>query len=224
MESRIKSGNVIWETPENLQPVHGLFVKPSSDGTTGDLFVAATEDSGIKSQWLSEQPINFLSAAAQTLPNTAPVFTGSISSLSSPQEESVTTQKRAVLTSPTVKYTYNLPIATEEDDLVKNPIVTSSLSPSTAEETEGSCAASPAVQQYSPYHYIYPHMLSTIVNTLNAYKEPGKTDDNKVATVQTPFWPQAYAYPFQYVVVDPSTWTTSSTTATSSSASGKESS
>lgn len=184
---------VVWDSPTNLQPVHGLYVKPSIDGTTGDLYVAATEENGVNSQWLTDQPINFLAAASENQQATLPVpFTSSVAVGSSPQEETITTQKRAVLTSSPIKY--SLPA---EGNLL--PYVAT-------EETNTPCSHSTAY--YSPFQYFYPQILSTIAKDYNSQKDPS-SDEGVNHAQPVAAWPTkaaVMAYPFQYVMLDPSIW------------------
>lgn len=95
--------------PNPLQAVQGLYVKPSSDGHTGDLYVAASEDNGVNSQWVADKPINFLPANHPQ----AVTYSSSYASNTSPGEEVVTTQKRAIFSSPTAKYTYASPASND---------------------------------------------------------------------------------------------------------------
>ncbi|CAH4037282.1 unnamed protein product [Pieris brassicae] len=171
---------VVWETPSNLQPVHGLYVKPSVDGTTGDLYVAATEDNGVNSQWLTDQPINFLASASEN--HQLPL------SFTSRDSDEVPPQKRAVLTTP-IQFAQALPTETEKS-VYHVP---------TSDEKSTPCAH-PA-PYYSPFQYFYPQMLSAIAN---AYTQ--KEGNQEAVKAQPTAWPHAYAYPFQYVMFDPRVW------------------
>lgn len=202
-----------WNTPNHLHPVRELYVKPSVDGITGDLYVAATEENGANTQWLTDQPINFLpTVAAQQAP--VPIsYASSLTATALPHDESVvTTQKRAVLTSPAIKYTYALP-APGAPDANAVPYPYGAIpAPQPIQTTDGNreCVDVPAnhvYPQYSPYHFYYPQMLSAFANALNAFsKETGHNEDsNSSAAPQTaPMWP--YSYPVQYVMVDPTKW------------------
>ncbi|CAK1545250.1 unnamed protein product [Leptosia nina] len=183
-------GAAIWETPSNLQPVHGLYVKPSIDGTTGDLYVAATEDNGVNSQWLTDQPINFLAAASEIEPSILPA-----------QEETLT-QKRAIITTPSVNYAYAIPTAGAEASVI-NPYT---LAVSGVEESKAQCSNAPVQPHYSPFQFFYPQMLSTIANAFNAYKDPTKIEGSTTQAQPVATWPHTYALPFQYVMVDPNAW------------------
>lgn len=197
-----------WNTPNKLQPVHGLYVKPSVDGTTGDLYVAATEESGSKSQWLTDQPINFLPAATQPI--------AYASNIALPEE--VNPQKRAVISSP-LQYTYAYPVPghTGDTNSLQYPytLPTSAVTTVPSETplpVNKDAPGSPALSQYQPFQYLYPQMLSAYADLLNAFKDTnGVTEEtSNTATTQTtqtpPVWPPTYAYPVQYVMVDPSMW------------------
>lgn len=195
--------HAIWEAPGELHPVHGLYVKPSSDGTTGDLYVAATEENGVQTQWLTDQPVNFLSAATSLQPKTVPLT----SSLTKTQEDKTTNQKRAILTSPAVKYAYALPVAGAEGNVATYPYAIPTAAVATP--AEGSvippCSADIPVQPY-PYQYFYPHMMSAIASAVNSYKDSESNEEKTPLAAPTPYWPQAYGYPYQYVFVDPNAW------------------
>lgn len=206
-----------------LHPVHGLYVKPSIDGTTGDLYVAATEESGVKTQWLTDAPINFLpvASASQTHQTTIPVsFAPGL-----PQEETGTaTQKRAVI-SPTVQYAYAMPVtSTSEGNPISPypyPIPITSLTTNPSETATSSCpmdAAKANIPQYSPFQYFYPHMLSAYSNAMSVLKDAGLSDDtaSSIMTQASPMW-SPYSYP-TYVMVDPATWAQSQTTTVPTSA------
>ncbi|CAH2241232.1 uncharacterized protein LOC120624393 [Pararge aegeria] len=195
---------VIWEPPAELHPVHGLYVKPSSDGTTGDLYVAATEENGIKSQWLTDQPINFLPAATNLQPKTVPLT--SSPTKTSPRGDKITNQKRAIITSPAVKYAYTLPGA---ENLVPYPYAAPTNPPSEGSVTPP-CSKDIPAQPY-PFQYFYPQMMSAITNVMKSYKESESTEENTPIAAPTPYWPQAYGYPYQYVFIDPNTWAQSQT-------------
>lgn len=203
-----------WTGPNQLQPVHGLYVKPSSDGTTGDLYVAATEDSGTKAQWLTDQPINFLPAAASTSQATAsqpisiayPAYPG--------HDESSSPQKRAVITPPVapVQYTYALPFNSAEGAQMPYPYAiptTSSTPESSATQCEKAAAATTAVP-YNPFQFFYPHMMQAYANARTVLKESGISDEKASSVIPqpSPFWPSSYSYPSypMYMMVDPSAW------------------
>ncbi|CAG4988779.1 unnamed protein product [Parnassius apollo] len=197
-----------------------FFVKPSEDGITGDLYVAATEDNGITSEWLTDQPINFLSkpSASQSQAASMPVtYTSSLTTSSSPHEETVTTKKRAVFTSPAVKYAYALPVPGPTDGNSFNPYPYAYYAPSFSKPGEESqCrlenVASPAtgVHPY-PYPYYYPHMMTALSAAMNALKEGDEDSSANVSQPAQHGWPTAYTYPYQYIMVDPATWALSQT-------------
>ncbi|XP_072943574.1 uncharacterized protein [Epargyreus clarus] len=201
-----------------LYPVQGLFVKPSVDGTTGDLYVAATEDHGVDTHWLTDQPVNFLptAAATSTKPTTVPVsFSSSFSKTSSPHEESVMTQKRAIITSPQLKYTYALP-SSEGSPIPPYPYVAvpvastdGSAPPCSSEGTP----ALPSYPQFSPFHYFYPQMMAAMANAMTAVND-GDNEKGFNPPAAPPFWPHAYSYPYQYVMVDPTLWAQAQASAT----------
>ncbi|CAH0721811.1 unnamed protein product, partial [Brenthis ino] len=197
------------ETSKHLQPVHGLYVKPSSDGTTGDLYVAASEDDGVKSQWITDQPINFLSSASEHQPSkTHPItLTTTLTKNSSPNEETITSQKRAVITSPVVKYAYALPVPGADGNLLAPyPYVTPTVTASSEGSNISPCPTEIPTQAYSPY--FYPYMLSALANAINSLKDVENSDENTptIASQASPYWPHTYTYPYQYVMVDPKAW------------------
>ncbi|XP_059057185.1 uncharacterized protein LOC131850835 [Achroia grisella] len=213
-----------WNTPNSLQPVHGLYVKPSVDGTTGDLYVAATEENGVKSQWLTDQPVNFLPAATHTQPI---AYSPSIAS----PEETVNTQKRAVV-NPPVQYAYAYPVLgqTEGNSVVPYPYPTSSSSPVPSNPTEicnkgdVPTRTTTTLPQYNPFHYFYPQIISAYSNLMNHLKETENNEEEtgSVAPQSPAVWPASYGYPVQYVMVDPNMWAqaqTASQASTSSSTS-----
>nr|XP_026494835.1 uncharacterized protein LOC113399805 [Vanessa tameamea] len=209
--------HVLWETTNSLQPVHGLYVKPSVDGTTGDLYVAATEDNGVKSQWLTDQPVNFLPASTQNQAKAVPVsFTSSLTKTSSPNEETITSQRRAVITSPTVRYAYALPVPGAEGSFVAPYPYAIPANPAVEGSNIPYCSDTPA-QPY-PVQYFYPPMMSAIASAMNAYKEGDTDGGSQNISPQTPsnYWPSIYGYPYQYIMVDPKTWSQSQNSALSS--------
>ncbi|CAH2086262.1 unnamed protein product [Euphydryas editha] len=210
--------HVLWETPNALQPVHGLFVKPSIDGTTGDLYVAATEDNGVKSQWLTDTPVNFLPTSTQNQPKAIPVsYTSSVTKTSSPNEETITNQKQAVITSPTVRYAYAIPVPGGEGNFFAPYPYT--IPATTAGEGTNIpyCSSESTPQNYSPFQYFYPPMMSAIANAMNAFKE-GDTEggSQNITPHSPPYWPHTYGYPYQYIMVDPKAWSQSQNSALSS--------
>ncbi|XP_053625219.1 uncharacterized protein LOC128683527 [Plodia interpunctella] len=193
--------------PNKLQPVHGLYVKPSVDGTTGDLYVAATEDNGVKSQWLTDQPVGFLPTAHQSVGYNPNALT----------DDAINTQKRAVVNAPLqYAYAYPIPGHTEGKSLpypysIPTPAPTQANTDVT--QLNPDVAVNAGVPQYQPLQYFYPQMMSAYADLLNAFKEQatavasaaGANEESSTAIPQTPsVWP--YAYPFQYVMVDPSMW------------------
>lgn len=221
-----------WRTPNHLQPVHGLYIKPSTDGTTGDLYVAATEENGVKAQWLTDQPVNFVQTpAAQHMAQhttqhaTLPLsYLSSLTAAALPHDESIVmTQKRAVITSPAIKYAYALPVpGSPEGSAVPYPYALPS-APSitaTSSETSTECSDNPntslAYPQY-PYFY-YPQMMAAFAHAMSsALKEVGAGDETLSSTAQpaqsSAMWPYSYPYPMQYVMMDPNAWARSLTAA-----------
>lgn len=205
---------------KQLNPVHGLFIKPSEDGVTGDLYVAATEDDGVSSQWLMGQPVNFLPTGALTQAQAAsmPVtFTSSLTSSSTPNDETVTTKKRAVITSPPMKYPYAIPAQGASEGSQAHPYSYGFYAPNTQNTEEVSpcrpegLTPTSALPSY-PYPYYYPHMLTALSAAMHALKENGDDTGPKISQPQPHGWPAAYAYPYQYIMVDPSAWSHSPTT------------
>nr|AON96625.1 VMP25 protein [Bicyclus anynana] len=195
--------HVIWEAPNELHPVHGLYVKPSKDGTTGDLYVAATEENGVKTQWLTDQPINFLPAATTLVPKTAPLPAKSSLSKTT-QEDKIAPQKRAIITSPALKYAYALPISGLPGENVAPYPYAIPTTPS-SEELVPPCSTGIPAAPY-PFQYFYPQMLAAIANAMKSYKENDSKEENPVVSAPLPYWPQGYGYPYQYVFVDPNAW------------------
>ncbi|CAH2073564.1 unnamed protein product, partial [Iphiclides podalirius] len=216
---------------KQLNPVHGLFVKPSEDGVTGDLYVAATEDDGVHSQWLTDHPVNFLPSAAATQTQAASIpvtYTSSITSSTSPHEETVTTHKRAVITSPSMKYAYALPVSGTADGGPMHPYPYGFYAPNVQNSdespqcrSESSPASPPGLHTY-PYPYYYPHMMTALSAAMHAMKESEEDSSPKVLQPPPFGWPAAYAYPYQYVMVDPSAWAPSSTRTSGKIATEKE--
>ncbi|KPI91621.1 hypothetical protein RR46_15125 [Papilio xuthus] len=203
-----------------LTPVHGLFVKPSEDGITGDLYVAASEDSGVDSQWLTEHPINFLPASTQAQAASAPVtFTSSLTTSSSPHEKTVTTKKKTIVTSPPVKYAYALPIPSTPDMNGFSPYPFGLYAPQNYKASEESqCQLEgltpPTSLPAYPYPFYYPHMMAALTGALNSHKDGENDGASRTALPVSHHWPGAYAYPYQYVMLDPTAWTQSQTTTT----------
>lgn len=196
-----------WNSPNQLHPVQGLYVKPSVDGTTGDLYVAATEDNGVKTQWLTDQPINFLPTQTAGLPLS---YASSFSAASLPHDETlVSTQKRAVVTSPAFKYTYSMP-GSSDGSSISYPYSALAPANSLVPATEGTETAEPVAASYPqyPYQYYYPQMMTAFANAMSVLKDAGVSDDTAGSLMSQPMWP-SYTYPVQYVMVDPATWAAS---------------
>lgn len=214
-----KSDAANFIVPKQLTPVHGLFVKPSEDGTTGDLYVAASEDSGVDSQWLTEHPINFLPASTQAQAASAPVtFTSSLTSSSSPHEKTVTTKKKTVVTSPPFKYAYALPIPGMPDTNGFSQYPFGLYAPHNYKASEESqCQLEGLMPPTSlpayPYPFYYPHMIAALTATLNPHKEEENDGASRAALPIPQHWP-GYAYPYQYIVLDPAAWAQTQTTTT----------
>lgn len=226
-----ESNSTPWIGPKQLHPVHGLYVQPSADGSTGDLYVAATEDSGSKTQWLTDQPINFLpvGAATQQHPKTVPLpYTSSFSA--SGHDESQSTQKRAVMTSPPVQYAYALPVSGGTEGALTYPYaipaMASTQSASSSSESsstpcaEGTTAAIP----YNPFQFFYPHMMSAYGNAKSILKQSGMSDESAgtIVSQAAPMWSPYSAYPM-YVMMDPSAWSQAQAAQTSTTTAPKES-
>lgn len=217
-------GHLVWNDPE-LQPVQGLYVKPSSDGISGDLYVAATEDNGVQSQWLTEQPVNFLRAPSQHQHSAIPHF-ASNNDLSG-DETLIATQKRAVINDQAANY-YNQHSGTPETayapyNYAGIPSAKTEALPAT-ESSQVQAAPTPAaIPQYSPYHYMYPHMMyAAYANAVKAYQDAGKGKEdssinNKITPFPTAMWPTTSYYPMQYLMMDPTAWAKSQATAVSGS-------
>ncbi|KAJ8722565.1 hypothetical protein PYW07_003745 [Mythimna separata] len=217
----------LWHSNQ-LTPVHGLYVKPSSDGTTGDLFVAATEENGVKSQWAADKPINFLSVTAQPQATAVPV---AYPSLYPTQHDESATQKRSVMPSAVpnapVQYAYAMPVPsttqTEGNQVASYPYAYAIPSTSTATETpkcEHQAAASPYPYQF-PFQMFYPQMTSAYTNAMSILKDAGLSEESAstVMSQAAPTWaPASYAYPM-YVMVDPNAWTQNQATTTTTPAS-----
>ncbi|XP_028170775.1 uncharacterized protein LOC114360306 [Ostrinia furnacalis] len=192
------NGHVAYsKTANQLHPVHGLYVKPSVDGTTGDLYVAATEDTGAKTQWLTDQPVHFLPIQSQP-------------GLPGYNLEEQKTQKRAVV-NPPVQYAYALPVpATTETTPAAYPYAVPAANPTLPAQTESKTEVpvAAAIPQYNPYQFFYPQMMSAYANMMTILKDAGLNEEtaSSAVTHPSPMWPQAYAYPYQYVMVDPSAW------------------
>ncbi|XP_041977848.1 uncharacterized protein LOC121732119 [Aricia agestis] len=198
------SSHVVWSDTSQLQPVQGLYIKPSADGTTGDLFVAATENTGTKSQWLTDQPINFLPAASQLQPTAAlPVTLTSTLAKATSQEETGSTQKRAPATpvTPPINYAYALPFPTSTDGNVLAPCPYA-----VAANAEGGTPAWPEGTQYSAFQHFYPQMMAAMSRAMTTFAGAEAKDKGAAALSVPPYWPQAYSYPYQYLMVDPNAW------------------
>lgn len=219
--------NAYWTTPNHLHPVHGLYIKPSTDGTTGDLFVAATEENGVKAQWLTDHPVNFLpTAAAQNGGLPIPYLSGLPTALPHDDHQAAaTTQKRAVITSPAIKYTYALPVpGSSEGSAVPYPYTLPSAPVTTATSSKSSteCSENPTTAVAYPHYpsFYYSQMMAAFAHAMNsALKETETTDEAGTSTKQAvpsaAMWPYTYGYgyPVQYVMVDPKSWTENQTAA-----------
>lgn len=197
----------------NLNPVHGLYVKPSSDGSKGDLFVAASEDNGVKSQWMVDQPISFLpiAAATQSQATALPV------PCSFTHNDDSSTHKRAVMPSPVsnpqVQYAYALPSvvpSTENNPLASYPYAYPL--PLSSENPAPKCEPSSTSSQYPfpfPFQFFYPQMMSAYSNAVTILKDAGLSDDaanSVMAHHASPMWGSSpYSYPM-YVMVNPGSW------------------
>ncbi|XP_014370213.2 uncharacterized protein LOC106720145 [Papilio machaon] len=210
-----KSNAANFIVPKQLTPVHGLFVKPSEDGITGDLYVAASEDSGVDSQWLTEHPINFLPASTQAQAASAPVtFTSSLTTSSSPHEKTVTNKKKTVVTSPPVKYAYALPIPGAPDMNGFSPYPFGLYAPHNYKAEESQCQMEgltpPTSLPSYPYPFYYPHMMAALAGALNSHKEGENDGASRTALPVPHHWPGTYAYPYQYIMLDPAAWSSQS--------------
>lgn len=212
-----------WRTPNHLQQVHGLYIKPSTDGTTGDLYVAATEESGAKAQWLTDQPVNFLPTPSGQHGPLPMSYLSSMTAAALPQDESVArTQKRAVLTSPAIKYAYALPMTgTPEGSVVPYPYAMPSAPTITATSSESSteCCDNTNTSALHPgYAFLYyQQMMAAVAHAMSsALKEAGATDETSKSTAQgaqsATTWPFSLPYPVQYVIMDPKAWAQNQTT------------
>lgn len=198
----------IWHGNQ-LTPVHGLYVKPSSDGTTGDLFVAATEENGVKSQWAVDKPVNFLPVSATTQPQTSGI---PVAYAYPTTHDENATQKRAVIPSAPVQYAYAMPVQSgtqaEGSQVATYPYAYTI--PSTSTETP-KCEHQATAAQYPyqfPFQMFYPQMMSAYTNAMSILKDAGLTEESAstVMSQAAPTWsPASYAYPM-YVMVDPNTW------------------
>ncbi|XP_063359306.1 uncharacterized protein LOC134648729 [Cydia amplana] len=199
-------GHLAWPGGD-FQAVQGLYIKPSGDGTTGDLYVAATEDNGVSSQWLTDQPVNFLAAGSHPQPTALPLFSALSNAL--PLEESTSTQKRAAITGAAAKYAYGLPAESGYSSYGYAGIQApkSEAVPATATKPE---ASGSAVPQYA-YNYLYPHMVHAAYSSaLKVLKDAGvgsedASNNNAVAPYPTSYWPASY-YPMHYIMTDPTAW------------------
>ncbi|CAH0406388.1 unnamed protein product [Chilo suppressalis] len=218
----VSNGHVaITKTPNELHPVHELYVKPSADGTTGDLYVAATEESGSKTQWLTDQPVHFLPMQSQ------PAIPTSYA------EESLNTKRAIVNPQPQQQYPYALPATgrSEANTVPSYPyaLPVPSPTPATETKTEGPITTAAAIPQYNPYQYFYPQIMAAYANMLSVLKDAGMSDESAASalTQGSSMWPHSYTYPVQYVMVDPSMWaqaqaTTATSVSTTPAAADKE--
>ncbi|XP_047021590.1 uncharacterized protein LOC124631308 [Helicoverpa zea] len=210
----------LWNSNQ-LAPVHGLYVKRSNDGATGDLFVAATEENGVKSQWAVDQPINFLPVAAAAQPHAAAIPVAYPASYTTTHEESAT-QKRAVMPTAPVQYAYAMPVQsgtpTENGQVAAYPYAYT-IPSATTETSAPKCENQANVPQYPyqfPFQMFYPQMMSAYTNAMSILKDAGLSEDsaNTVMSQAAPTWsPASYAYPM-YVMVDPSAWAQNQATTT----------
>lgn len=219
-----KGHSAYWRTPNHLHTVRELYIKPSTDGTTGDLYVAATEDNGVKAQWLTDQPLNFLPPPAAQHAALPISYLSSLTAAALPHEESASMpQKRAVITSPAIKYTYALPVpGSPEGSTVPYPYTLPSapLATATSSESSTECSDSPITSMAYPHYpsYYYPQMMAAFAHAMNnALKEAGAKNEAGTSAAQAvhsaAMWPYAYPYPVQYVMMDPNAWAQSQTTA-----------
>lgn len=218
----------LWHNNQ-LTPVHGLYVKPSTDGITGDLFVAATEENGVKSQWAADKPINFLPVAPTVQPQ-ATAIPVAYPSLYTTQHDESANQKRAVMPSAIpsapVQYAYAMPVPSgtqaEGTQVASYPYAYTI--PATPTETP-KCEHQTTTSQYPSYQFpfqvFYPQMMSAYTNAMSILKDAGLSEDSAstVMSQAAPMWsPASYAYPM-YVMVDPNAWNQNQATTTSTPAS-----
>lgn len=216
----------IWHSNQ-LTPVHGLYVKPSSDGTTGDLFVAATEESGAKSQWAVDKPINFLPVSATAQPQATAMPMAYASGYPTTHDESAT-QKRTVMPSPVpsapVQYAYAMPVPSTtqgEGGQVASYPYAYQISSSPTETTKCEQANTSQYPYQFPFQLFYPQMTSAYTNAMSILKDAGLSEDSAstVMLQAAPMWaPASYAYPM-YVMVDPNAWNQNQATTTQTPAS-----
>lgn len=208
-----------WGTPNHLHPVHGLYIKPSTDGTTGDLYVAATEENGAKAQWLTDQPVNFLPSPAAQHAALPISYLSGLSAAALPHEDHqsvATTQKRAVITSPAIKYTYTLPVpGSSGGSMVPYPynLPPAPVTTTTSSESSTECSDKPTTSvAYSHYPtFYYSQMMAAFAQAMkSAVKETGTTNEAGTSAAQAiqsaAMWPYTYPYPVQYIVIDPKAW------------------
>lgn len=179
--------HLILNETKDLHPVHGLFVKPSNDGSTGDLYVAATEENGEKSQWLADTSINFLTTSEKTAPETTKATS---------QEEILTNQQK-IVASPKLKYAYVLPVPRSASNLMPLPYTIATV---TSPCTMGS---SQNLLQ------LYPQMLSSVANAMNSLYETSNQKSSNTPLQATQFWPTGFPLTSlpPYIVMAPRSWT-----------------
>lgn len=183
--THIKSHLILNES-KDLNPVHGLFVKPSFDGSTGDLYVAATEENGEKSQWLADTSINFLPPEEKIVPETTKTTS----------QEEITTKQPKIIASQKLKYAYVLPIPRSAGSLMPLPYAIATVT-------------SPCAMGSQNLNHLYPQMLSSVANAMNALY--GTTDQKATSTPlqAAQFWPNVFplsSFP-PYLVMAPRSWT-----------------
>lgn len=197
-----------------LTPVHGLYVKPSTNGITGDLFVAATEENGVKSQWAVDQPINYVPVTTASQPQAATVAVPYAPHCQTSQDENLN-QKRAVVANP-VQYAYALPVPTGKQ--AENTPVAYAYPIAAATTETPKCEHGNALHYpyQFPYQLFYPQVMTAYTNAMSILKDVGLSEESASAVMAqaTPTWPPtSYAYPM-YVMVDPNAWNQNQSTTT----------
>lgn len=199
----------------HLSPVHGIYVQPSTNGITGDLLVAATEENGVKTQWAVDQPINFIPVTTATQQAGAVAVPYAQNCQTSQDENS--TQKRAVVSNP-VQYAYALPVPTGKQGENTPVAYAYPIAAATAATTETPKCEHGNALHYPyqfPYQLFYPQLMTAYSNAMSILKDVGLSEDSASAVMAqaTPTWPSSYAYPM-YVMVDPNTWNQNQATTT----------
>ncbi|GBP27943.1 hypothetical protein EVAR_83572_1 [Eumeta japonica] len=214
--TNVKAHSTASNAENRLQPVSGLYVQPSADGATGDLYVAASEDNGVQTQWIADQPINILptGAAAQTQQvSPAAACTPSLAPQTpSEGESSSAVHMRSFIMNP-LQYASatTLPMPASYGIVSPYQYAVAAMNSSPGETdasklTEG--LPTKIIQtrtHYVPLQFLYPGLANAEASTAGDTNKEDSKVDGPTPQSPVPVWPYPYTYPtMQYVAINPS--------------------